>query len=344
MNVTFLIGNGFDLNVGLDTRFRDVLQSYLKEESKDPRIVGFKKDIDQNIENWSDFEKQMGVYTEKFDQHNVDDYCFCMKNFKEHLINHLRNEEKRINYDASENKILSIFSKSIREFYHGLEQGPQNTLKNTPTNQARFNFISFNYTNIFDECIKILKQHLQKPANANQRMMLGSVLHIHGSTEKNVIMGVDNETQIENKEISNDRKIVRTIIKPAINKNLKILNDDNAFALINISSIICLFGLSLGDTDKTWWRQIASWLKTPNRILIIYNVVNQWNPIHCDEMIENVDDAMDKFFLAAEISDREREQIESRVHIGFNTDIFKINLTKPIKQNSTKTLTVTSHM
>jgi hypothetical protein len=33
MNILFLIGNGFDLNVGLNTRFKDALESYLKEKT-----------------------------------------------------------------------------------------------------------------------------------------------------------------------------------------------------------------------------------------------------------------------------------------------------------------------
>ena len=30
MNITFLIGNGFDLNLGLDTRYTDFLSEYKK--------------------------------------------------------------------------------------------------------------------------------------------------------------------------------------------------------------------------------------------------------------------------------------------------------------------------
>lgn len=35
MNITFLIGNGFDLNVGLKTKFSDYLVEYTKDEKKD---------------------------------------------------------------------------------------------------------------------------------------------------------------------------------------------------------------------------------------------------------------------------------------------------------------------
>lgn len=33
--ITFLIGNGFDLNVGLDTRYQDFYDDYIKEDNQD---------------------------------------------------------------------------------------------------------------------------------------------------------------------------------------------------------------------------------------------------------------------------------------------------------------------
>ena len=66
MNILFLIGNGFDLNIGLNTRFQNALSYYLKKSNNNPRTQKFKKDIDKNFEKWSDFENQMGIYTKEF--------------------------------------------------------------------------------------------------------------------------------------------------------------------------------------------------------------------------------------------------------------------------------------
>ena len=35
MNITFMIGNGFDLNIGLKTRYKDFILDYLKVDTKD---------------------------------------------------------------------------------------------------------------------------------------------------------------------------------------------------------------------------------------------------------------------------------------------------------------------
>ena len=174
MNILFLIGNGFDINVGLNTRFRDVLKSYLKESNEDPRIQKLKKDIDRNFENWADFEKQMGVYTENFTLETIDDYCFCIKNFKEFLIKHLKKEEERIDYEDKEKDIVDAFNVSISTFYNGLTNNSKNILMGliqTAKNRNEppvYNFISFNYTNVLDRCIEIPKMLLRKDSVLQQ--------------------------------------------------------------------------------------------------------------------------------------------------------------------------------
>ena len=326
MNILFLIGNGFDLNVGLNTRFKDVLESYLSEENKDPCIIKFKKNISENFENWSDFEKQMGIYTEEYDSTTIEYYCFCVKNFKESLIRHLKKEEDRIAFDAKKDKIVDVLKRSIYSFYDELQLNSKDILAR-PILRARsqhdyplYNFITFNYTHVLDKCLDNIKA---------SRSDIGNILHIHGTVSKNPIMGIDNINQIVNKELLTNDKLARVIIKPVVNKKLKYLNDIEGKNTINSSDIICLFGLSLGETDQTWWEIIGNWLKiSAGRQLVIFDIANQWNAIHADEEIENIDAIEEKFCSAAGFSEKERESVASRIHIGLNTDMFKIDLTK----------------
>ena len=58
MNITFLIGNGFDLNLGLKTDYKS-FYSYYKMRSKS----NIAKSIDSEYELWSDLEKGLGEYT-----------------------------------------------------------------------------------------------------------------------------------------------------------------------------------------------------------------------------------------------------------------------------------------
>lgn len=60
-----MIGNGFDLNCGLKTQYRDVYAGYIRTEANSNVISQFKRDIESDIENWSDFELAMGEYISK---------------------------------------------------------------------------------------------------------------------------------------------------------------------------------------------------------------------------------------------------------------------------------------
>lgn len=342
MNILFLIGNGFDLNIGLNTRFQNALSYYLKKSNNNPRTQKFKKDIDKNFEKWSDFENQMGIYTKEFTPKNVDDYCFCIRDFRESLVEHLKNEELRINYDTQKEAIVSVFRKSIINFYENLVPASLNALR-ALTNQKNeaiyYNFITFNYTNVIDKCIEIIKHgnspfNSRKNGNHTLNDTINQILHIHGTTQNNVIMGVDNAEQIVNTELSKNTKLARTIIKPVINEKLKNLNDRTGISIINNSNIICVFGLSLGETDKTWWKIIGEWLKKGNNQLVIFDIVPQWNPIHPEDSIEIIDALIEKFCAAAGI--KPESSLTDKIHIGFNTNLFKINLTnQSIQENDT---------
>jgi hypothetical protein len=41
LEITVLIGNGFDLGLGLNTRFRDFYSSYIKNKSQDENVLSF---------------------------------------------------------------------------------------------------------------------------------------------------------------------------------------------------------------------------------------------------------------------------------------------------------------
>ena len=341
MNVLFLIGNGFDLNVGLKTRFKDVLESYLTKEEKpmlrtkkqtlgemlmdnNSIIKKFKEDIKLNIENWSDFEKHLGIYTEKYNAHEIDDFCLCIKHFKEHLIEHLKKEEEQIDYNLHKDAIVKIFNRSISNFYEGegLNDSAKNLLQsiiyksNKQGNRLSYNFITFNYTKVLDKCLSYI-----------EGKNIDNVLHIHGDVNKSPILGVDNYSQIKNTELAKHKKIGWTIIKPTINNSLKNTINADATALIAKSDIICLFGLSLGETDKTWWKCIGDYLQTSSKQLVIFNLVDAWNSIHPEEEIERIDQIEEKFCTSADISVAARFQIARKIHIGLNTDLFKLDLT-----------------
>ena len=56
MNILFFIGNGFDINLGMKTRYSDFYKYYKDIESKSNVIQKLKEEIAERIVNWSDLE------------------------------------------------------------------------------------------------------------------------------------------------------------------------------------------------------------------------------------------------------------------------------------------------
>ncbi len=84
MNITFLIGNGFDLNLGLKTSYQDFLDYYLKNTNNDTEIIKYFKNIikeeqENDIDTWADAEIFLGKITEKFD--DADKFLKCFEGF-----------------------------------------------------------------------------------------------------------------------------------------------------------------------------------------------------------------------------------------------------------------------
>ncbi|GHV04149.1 hypothetical protein AGMMS50229_04870 [Campylobacterota bacterium] len=329
MKILFLIGNGFDLNVGLNTRYKDALGFYLQEQKTDERIEKFQKDIKQDrnndFKNWADFETKLGVYTEQYNQDTVDDFCFCVKDFKSSLIKHLKNEENKINYDLHKQEIITTCGNAITRFYKGLNSVSYDSFKSEMEKPQHINydFITFNYTTVFDKCLDMVK----KVSNHNAIYCnIRQILHIHGKTSEHPLLGVDNAGQITNKEFANNPKIKNLMIKPITNNKLRNSNNQAAKQLIQSSDIICLFGLSLGETDKTWWQQIGVRLQQSKAQLVIFARANNKDTIHADEVIENRENIENKFCAAANIDDKIKTGLVSRIHVGLDTDLFKMNL------------------
>lgn len=61
MNITFLIGNGFDLNIGLATTYSAFLEEYAKPSDKDNDLLKyFKQKILKDAKMWSNAEMAFG--------------------------------------------------------------------------------------------------------------------------------------------------------------------------------------------------------------------------------------------------------------------------------------------
>lgn len=64
MRILYIIGNGFDISLGMKTGYPDFYRYYLSFSSKDDDITKLKDCIkDNKYETWADLEIGLGKYT-----------------------------------------------------------------------------------------------------------------------------------------------------------------------------------------------------------------------------------------------------------------------------------------
>ncbi|MEX2350039.1 MAG: AbiH family protein, partial [Flavobacteriaceae bacterium] len=108
MKILYILGNGFDLNLGLKTSYRDFYESYKTIESNKNNVNNLKMNISENFKNWSDLELALGQYTEEFK--TLEDFDEVIEDIGEQLSEYLIKEESK--FDSS------IVNKE--KFFHNL--------------------------------------------------------------------------------------------------------------------------------------------------------------------------------------------------------------------------------
>ena len=88
MDITFFIGNGFDLKIGLKTKYSD-FYNYLHEIKSDSDLY---KCIDADKDAWSDCEFGLGQHTKKFE--TVEEFSQTYISLCTDLIDYLKDEQK----------------------------------------------------------------------------------------------------------------------------------------------------------------------------------------------------------------------------------------------------------
>ena len=201
--VTFLIGNGFDIGLGLKTRYSDFAATYLQHPSKTDVIAALKKTINQNIDFWGDAELAFGKL--KFSDFGKDTYSVvkeCVTDFSGALSEYLQDEERRFQVPADEQKVA--FCTLLCSYYQRLGVYPKrNELKRLKRfNRLKVNVINFNYT-------ETPQRYIEDSSNA-------TITNIHGQLKypSSVIFGYGDELDKEYNRLKEqtDNECLRYVI------------------------------------------------------------------------------------------------------------------------------------
>ena len=333
MNITFLIGNGFDLACGLPTSYAAVYEEYIKEPSESLVVKKFKEDLKANKTkekwgNWADFEMGMADYAKNFE--TEVDFIECVSDFKSFLSKYLRRIEldfyKNFKIQDKETHInfRKLIDEDIKGFYKGFTKNLERNIGNKIGWRDRYDFISFNYTRVLDRILKFSSFETIQP------------FHAHGEIGESMALGVSNDSQIKS-NFQLTQKGKRVFVKPFFNEEFDEISMRSVMQIITSSECICVLGLSLGDSDLMWKTGIINWLKDgQDRHLFIYDYFCSNIEITDAALRMNKEDDQKEIILKRLGVYSEISSILGQVHIAIGKKLFNCfpiiqELSKPHK-------------
>lgn len=339
MKITYFIGNGFDIGLGMKTGYKDFYPYFMDMASDDNMI---KKQIQEDSSNWESYEKWadlemgLGQFTNHVLLGQVEKFIDDKVELDKLLIDYLKKESSKHKFE--EENIKKMFISSIQAL---TKWGVENELRLVDWVYSQFKYIqveydviNFNYTNCMDDFFSVIKSKvnnfsIRSQADGNAyTYKLNQVFHIHGKlNDAEMILGVNDESQIANSEIRDHEEIKRYMIKSELNEIIGQNKVKKARDIVDESNIICLYGMSLGDTDKMWWEYLANWLKNSGqRLLIIFDYAPDFTAEHARDIYRYKERVRSKFINQAGligIEQKELDSIKRRILIKSNENIFE---------------------
>lgn len=344
MSVLFFIGNGFDVALGLKTSAKDFLDVYTEKQGtqKGDSIAKLKAEIkkskkDSGYEKWSNLEFMLGDFTREYEK--PEDCIYAYSDICKNLINYIREQEAQVEkaiediLDDGESNIFIETADFFTEFYNTFEAEHKKLivsclLRNRPNQSnakdTRCNFLNFNYTNTLELCAK--NWNIPQDYKRNFVWKVGQIKSVHRTLESLPIIGVDNVDQIANEQFRNIRDIRLLLDKPY---KLSLHGGDEiavAENLIKQSKIICIFGMSLGESDKSWWVRVGNWLtQRPDSLLVIFDYAGHPQTPLSHIQLSQEFTTRDKFLELAEIKDA-TDELTRRILVDIHYGKFKSKL------------------
>ena len=335
MRITFFVGNGFDISCGIHSSYSQFYDWYCKQEKSELVHVNlFRNTIDEDIKagkkNWADFEEALGQYTKNFTKETVQEFYDCYEDASEKLMEYLSQQLDRFEENLLSNDELQKLKKRLAAFYQELTPKERETIKellNSRMSEDRtMTFVSYNYTDVLDRCVlQIGDEPLEvwhDTANRQHKLSVSSkIIHAHGLLANHPVFGVNDESQIANKELLSIPEFASLMIKPRCVEELGELWHDETKSIINDSTIICIFGMSMGITDTLWFEKIIGWLRGDvNRHLILFwHTDKPSNNVSNMRYFENRKVARKKITDYSDCSKEQIEELNHRIHIVENT-------------------------
>lgn len=257
-NILFILGNGFDLNYGLPTKYQHFYSYYKFHLPEDMKVSEVAKQflVCNREKDWSRLEEYLGEFVSQYVNNHTEATEDIMINFYGHLNSSLEDYLLLVESQFVENGVTEL---ERAKFLKDLES-PQMYLAEVERGLisiaygAERRILNFNYTSLVSRLSSIL------------------YLHPHRRLQDNgLIFGVNDKSQLTGRVLEKEFEyFVRQIVKPEVNADIRSEEYLQAKSFIQEADMICFFGLSYGATDKYWWDIVRETYQSTDVIIILF--------------------------------------------------------------------------
>lgn len=356
MRITFMVGNGFDLGLGVKSSYGAFYDWYCQIPSTKTHVRKFKnsimadmtRDAPDEEKTWADFELGLGAYTSNFTKETVDQFLECYEDAQEGIAEYLTKQEQILDLNRFPREAYDSFRRSIVNFYEEIPDGEKDQIRESLNYSAAQNrevtVISFNYTHSFERILGKIPDEPLATWRTNGLQYIckikRNIIHVHGTTTAYPILGVNDNSQIANKELINVPEFKEMIVKTECVNTLGQLWHKRAEEQITNSQFVCVLGMSLGESDAKWWYLIAKWLTGNDKrhVIVYWYEKNPPGGVSIFKQIRCVNRVKNKLLSYSDLPDAVKEKIRDRIHVVINTGKFlQLKVATPI---SPKTKTI----
>ena len=324
MNILYILGNGFDKAQGMATSYPE-FYDYLMENSDNcsNMMQLLKKEIKKDKELWSDMEVAFGHLTSKIKSaEDLDELYFELN---EYLQEYLKSEENKFipttNLKTKFSNDFLVPSKNLEP----LDKQRFLSYANTLQKGKEIYVMNLNYTNTLEKLLSLNENSYSK--NFNNTDILRDIIHLHGRLNDSIIIGVDNETQIDNMDFRSNQNVRDLLIKEESNVAMKEIRHITSKSYIDKANIIILYGVSLGKTDERWWKLIGDNFKSRKNLVIIQHLFEPgfMKPTQKQKIGRLERKQKQEIMKIMNLRDNEQtEEMGNRLFFTVNSSIFKL--------------------
>lgn len=346
VRITWFIGNGFDVNIGLKTSYSDFRKrvyfsekhcdSPLKDKLIEKLVAADIKDLSFG-QLWSDLEELLGRAAGLYTNEEVSDFSATFQEMETLLVDYAHRQESRLP-DILPTECVEEFKDTVACFDARMAAGDRRLLGLSDRAENRSHrFVSLNYTQAFAKFLKASADadgviHKRRVGSAVCTDTVGNLLYVHGSIgedgiSNSVVFGVDSPEQLDNHSFAHDALFTELWVKADRNTNLFAnTNEDDLHAQIANADVFCVYGCSMGSTDGRIWRAMGKRLVDEpdvKLVLFIFGLGNRLGPNHTEYQTVR-ESSRHAFQNAASLNDEQMAKLEGRIFFVSSKDYFRV--------------------